>query len=67
MACPYVDFSEINNEFGFLALVIVQCVIVLEILPKEALEDAVPVLNTILRTTVYCSSFSFRFHCSSFF
>ena len=58
MARPYVDFSEFNNEFGFFALDLVLCVIVLGILLKKALENALPVLTIILRTTEYCSSFS---------
>jgi hypothetical protein len=66
MARPYVDFSEFNNEFGFFALDLVLCDCVRNITKKKALGDALPVLNNILRTTEYCSSFSFRFHCSIF-
>jgi hypothetical protein len=66
MARPYVGFSEFNNEFGFFALDLVLYDCVWNITKKKALEDALPVLNIILRTTEYCSSFSFRFHCSVF-
>jgi len=38
MARPYVDFSEFNNEFGFFALDVVLCVIVLGILLKKLLK-----------------------------
>jgi len=37
MARPYIDFSEFNNEFGFFALDIVLCMIVLGILLKNRL------------------------------